>query len=218
MSPERINLELQKSGRSFEDQAFRQELTSFILDHATRCFAILVVIDKVQEIRAFYLNDLTDSHLPVTFEFEYGKCVLAKAFGQESHPPPSVDHPVSKTFRGPWMRQHLHCFEEKQWLFLAPVFTESNWKLRFNMQCPLPFLSLPLPAISRETLFSQVHQRFIHSDHIVGVSTHVSEIILATDKKRVRPRSWKSGAPTCCRQRIKTANGYRHNTSTVGRT
>ena len=175
MTSQRIDLELRRSGCCLtKDQAFRQELTKFILEHAMKCFAILVVIDKVQDIKAFYQNDLMDSHLPVTFEFQYGQCIVAKSLDLKSHPPPPADCPISKTFRSLWVRKYLDDFEEKQWLFLAPVFTESNWKRRFHMQCPLPFISLRLPAISRETLFSQVHQRAIQCDHIIGVSLHLS--------------------------------------------
>jgi hypothetical protein len=171
MTPDRVDLELLRSGCcSMEDHAFRQELTKFIVGQATKCFATLVVIEEVQEIKAFYQNALKDSHLPVTFKFELGRCVDAKSLDSERDPP-RADCPISKTFQGSWTRKHLDDFEEKQWLFLAPVFTENHWKRRFHMQCPLPFISQNKPAISHETLFSRVHQRVIHGDHIIGVST-----------------------------------------------
>ncbi|KAF8847385.1 hypothetical protein BDZ45DRAFT_754949 [Acephala macrosclerotiorum] len=177
MTQGNIKLELSRSGcLEGLDPENIIELVNFILSQARKCFATLVFIEKIHEIKTFYQNGLTDKYLPVTFSFPIGangpgKCVaesLNKVYGQPG------TSPVESSFAYPslWNRNKLQLFQGKQWLFLAPVFKEACWKYVFPDECPLPFLTpegTPTNQVVKETLFSLVHQTFIHFDHIDGL-------------------------------------------------
>jgi hypothetical protein len=169
MNPRNIEAELFRTGciTTAHSEIELRDLVNFIRNQAKICFATLVFIKKVSEIITFRQNGLTDKHLPLAFEFTEGKCDAKVLHGDSGFP--NVQ-PLTRCFKPPWDRQDREAFAEKQWLFLAPVFTEEDWKHTFHDKCPLPFLQPGAEQIARRTLFSEVRQWEIHSDHIIGVS------------------------------------------------
>ncbi|KAF8847386.1 HET-domain-containing protein [Acephala macrosclerotiorum] len=170
MNAEKVDLELESSCFTAADgQDAKEILRNFILGRATKCFATLVRIGKVNEIRSFHQNGLTDAYLPLEFKVHKGKCLAANSVEPSSQLDPG---PVEKTFKDLWRIRDIEEFEQKQWLFLAPVFTEEDrdWKRCFHDSCPLPFLSPPpgRQQDPQETLFSQVRKVALHASHIIG--------------------------------------------------
>jgi hypothetical protein len=113
ITTESIKTELLKTGcitKGYSDRKL-DDLVDFVLNRAKKCFAILVFINKVPEIKTFYQNSFTDEHLPVAFEFPDGKCE-AKALNRD------FDYldvkPLTKCFKDPWNHQDLDAFAEKQ--------------------------------------------------------------------------------------------------------
>lgn len=168
ITAESIEVELLRTGciTTTQSRTEVQGLVDFILSRAKKCFATLVFIKRVPEIKTFHQNSLTDEQLPVAFEFVEGKCIPSVLDKARSHPDVEL---LSTCFQHPWDRQDREAFAEKQWLFLVPVFTEENWQHKFHDKCPLPFL-YPVEQVARQTLFSEVRQWLIHRDHIAGVS------------------------------------------------
>lgn len=161
ITPENIEPELLRAFCNKTADAIK-ELSRFITSQAKKVFATLVVIKMVPAIERFHKYSVTDIFLPVRCEFKGSIWVADLPHATQ----------LAKVFSE---RDEIQDFKEKQWLFLAPVFTIDRWEYPLEEDQPLPFLHLPIPrqSASRETLFSKVEQYMLHTDHVSlkGVNT-----------------------------------------------
>lgn len=122
--------------RKIGDQVAKGEKSS---TSRRKLFAILVMVDKPNEILSFIQEDIWDAHLPFrrtsnTVEWENDGIL-------EVHQIPEIDRVVN--YRLAW--REVDQFEMYQWYFLAPVFelnspTMEHHKLTKNTPLPFTFM------------------------------------------------------------------------------
>ncbi|KAM3084780.1 hypothetical protein ACMFMG_003234 [Clarireedia jacksonii] len=148
---------------------YSTSLKEWILRDARRVFAILVLLDNVDEevICALRDSNFNDKHLPIRIDKNKAPCPVALL-------DPSGNDKVLGGFRNQkcWGYRLIHKFEMQQWFFLAPVFELSKEYDLFT-RTPLPFLwkSAPLGKGS----FGVVYQAQIHAAHQTFFDTKENE-------------------------------------------
>jgi len=124
----------------------KKNVVDFIYDKAKKVFAISVIShlrgkDLRRAIQAFKRNNFTDESLPVTKEY------MTQHFGGSST----------------WSLLRIHTFCREQWSFLAPVFSQQNFKVNLEPDHILPFTVKS--DLVKEGAFGQVFQVEIHPAH-----------------------------------------------------
>ncbi|KAL9616668.1 MAG: hypothetical protein Q9160_008491 [Pyrenula sp. 1 TL-2023] len=136
------------------DASEQRLLVDFIDRRAKKVFAITLLAVKNDELfqamKQFQEHDFTDDALPVSDINNSHIAEIRQAFS---------DGKLWNMFR---KRQ----FENKQWMFLAPVFTESQLIYKFKREHILPFKSLNSKI--KESTFGDVFEVKIHESHQKG--------------------------------------------------
>ena len=162
----------------------KDTLVDYIRNKARKCFATLIFMKMVPRIEFFRQCGLADEYLPFEFVNVGDICKVKISNGTFI----DIESPKRFYSKPQWDKLTWGDFIEKQWRFLAPVFTKDVWQHEFHKDCPMPFL-MPDPdsdkQIHRETLFSDVRQWRIHSDHIKGVSSRISNLIPKANFRKV---------------------------------
>jgi hypothetical protein len=96
-----------------------------VTKQAKKVFATLARMDKAHAIYGLLGEGLTDGHLPLVLDTDYGHLK-------------SRDHEAQFPFEG-WRHASLTDFLERQWLFLAPVLDVTGKLIKVDQQCALPF-------------------------------------------------------------------------------
>jgi len=122
-------------------------LIDFIVKYAKKVFAIALMIDvsganlrvAIKNFKAF---NFQDESLPLSKDALPGLPFFSKK---------------------PWSRLRTHNFLQNQWIFLAPVFSKTKFKLDLEPEHILPFTWVSNEA--KDGTFSQVFQVKIHESH-----------------------------------------------------
>ncbi|RSL53974.1 hypothetical protein CEP51_014790 [Fusarium floridanum] len=118
-------------------------LVDFILNKASKIFAILITMRQPESILTFYKND----------------------FGQERLPVEPIS--VEKMLEGDgWESDSISDFCDKQWWFTSPTFTKDKFKYEFVKCYHLPFTTTGKQASLGASNYSTVEERSIHAGHI----------------------------------------------------
>ncbi|KAK4211239.1 kinase-like domain-containing protein, partial [Rhypophila decipiens] len=155
VSPESVQRELD-SGRDTEANSFKTVQDIFANPGYTKIFAILSLINQVQDIAVFLQAELTDDDLP-----------FHRTFGQSSGRTALFPDLL---VRG-WPEPILQAFEKYQWMLLAPVFDLSPHKLshyKIDDDACLPFMldANDRNSAPREGGFSEVWKVIIDRSHV----------------------------------------------------
>jgi hypothetical protein len=123
------------------------DLIDFIVKYAKKVFAIALIIDVSGTtlrvaMRNFKDYNFQDESLPLSKDALPGLPFFAKK---------------------PWTRLKTHNFLRDQWIFLAPVFSKTKFKLDLEPEHILPFTWVSNEA--KDGTFSQVFQVKIHESH-----------------------------------------------------
>ncbi|RSL48486.1 hypothetical protein CEP54_012923 [Fusarium duplospermum] len=132
-------------------------LLRYVLEHAKKIFAILVMTGNVELIERVLLDGLEDVHLPI--EIDRG---IARPYDHDSD---NLSTNKRWTiFQDQTLESMVFC--EYQWRFLAPVFTEHGYKYFLHMECPLPFVDgKRMMGGERFSHHSRVYKACIHEAH-----------------------------------------------------
>jgi hypothetical protein len=101
------------------------DLFDMVAKQAKKVFATLVIMDKTPAIYGLLEEGLTDEHLPLVRDTDYGHL---KSRDQEAQFP----------FKG-WRHASLTDFLKKQWHFLAPILDATGQLIKLDQECALPF-------------------------------------------------------------------------------
>jgi hypothetical protein len=109
------------------------QAAKFIIHKATKLFAILALIEKMNELGHILNAKIDDGYLPLE------RCKEHQSWGLRSYS--SAEGPLSG-FKG-WRRSSLSAFESYQWQVLSPVFTLSDQPYEYDLrrEVILPFLN-----------------------------------------------------------------------------
>ncbi|KAI0885986.1 uncharacterized protein GGS22DRAFT_159532 [Annulohypoxylon maeteangense] len=129
-------------------------LIEYIEEHATRVFAILVYSRLVDKAFTLKKHGFMDKYLPI--QMGPGKATTFHLL---------ADDAALKWFEN-WKASEIASFQNAQWLFLAPVFTEQSVLEQPDDTCPLPFISYDTTQDAGS--FGRIHKARIHSSHIKG--------------------------------------------------
>ncbi|KAI0095668.1 hypothetical protein GGR51DRAFT_553874 [Nemania sp. FL0031] len=176
-----------------------QGLVDFIRRGAKRLFAISINIglkegDLKRAMSIFKDNSIDDKSLPIddptNDESTLPNASYPHGLNSQSSPDPtrnvtlnSLELSVDAGNRV-WSEHRIDDFHEKQWMFLAPVFSIGVPSYRFETLRVLPFISKSKDPDSGS--FGQVYKFEIHPDHIQPVQKS-----LAIAVKQLRPTSEK---------------------------
>ncbi|KAI0469250.1 hypothetical protein F4859DRAFT_487482 [Xylaria cf. heliscus] len=103
-------------------------LTDYVHTKAQKVFLLLILINKLDCIRHFHHHHFEDGHLPVTFHENW----------ELKNPSPEN---FSKCFSR-WNSSVKELFQSKQWVFLAPLFSQGSFFYELEPKQPLPFKAL----------------------------------------------------------------------------
>ena len=137
----------------------------FISRSAKIFFAIILSIrmDVKLAVETLYRFGLTDEFLPISEDTIEDNCEEDDVDRRCGH-----DHALDAFHDEPWDHLTLSDFYEKQWRFLAPVFTTDEFKV-FHLSTNSIFPFVDLGTQRRSSLFSDVYEVKIHPDHITPV-------------------------------------------------
>jgi hypothetical protein len=127
-------------------------LVDFILNKASKIFAILIAMRQPESILTFYKNDFGQENLPV----ESG-CVEQMLKGDG------------------WESDSISDFCDKQWWFTSPTFTKDKFRYDFVKCCHLPFTTADKGRSLGASNYSTVEERSIHVDHIELLASQVCD-------------------------------------------
>ncbi|KAI8626158.1 hypothetical protein F5Y19DRAFT_478763 [Xylariaceae sp. FL1651] len=187
-----IKAELDASGVKPSD-----ELVASVLDRACRLFLTLVWIENVEAIESLLDVGFVDSCLPVGISksrapngrFRWAisplrdKNSTISAFQDDAGSSQPRLEPWSEAFKK-WRSVYTEAFADKQWLFLAPIFTPKTLEYRFEQECPLPFLTIG-EQDTRSRPFSSIYRVKLHKAHKqISVKGDDKELFVAVKQLR----------------------------------
>ncbi|KAI1457297.1 hypothetical protein F4805DRAFT_457862 [Annulohypoxylon moriforme] len=124
----------------------------YIQEHAPRVFAILVYSRLVKKALTLQKYQFKDKYLPILIESQKATtCHLL------------ADNPVLNWFTD-WKLSEIVSFQNAQWYFIAPVFTQHSILEQPDNMCPLPFVEYDNAQDGGS--FGRIHKARIHSSHI----------------------------------------------------
>lgn len=129
------------------EQVPLDSLVSYVLHPkkpARRLFLTLAFCDYMNELTHFYAQGLCDENLPLQ---EVGNDSRGADGGVAIRSLDYQQHPSARWTLPPrWGERQIYDFVERQWHFLAPVFSRDRFLYVLYKKCPLPFLKkLPGP-------------------------------------------------------------------------
>jgi hypothetical protein len=185
------------SDRLGEDEL--QDLLRYVLAKARSVFLTLVHVDLVENIYALSKEGFDDDCLPIILRPAQEHCRASGITERPNVKGTRTKKPRAKQFiwsvrswdnerarrtgkvrpsweafldRDAWDSIYLELFAEKQWLFLAPVFSRrSTLEYEFHEKVPLPFIRKNL-SLERTGYFSVVSQYEIHPAHFENTEQH----------------------------------------------
>jgi len=143
------------------DDPEARDIVDFVSREARILFAIMVSIraDLPLAVTTAYRFGLTDKILPVSME------AIDDIFDGRAREHPAA---LEAFLHEPWDYLMLSDFFERQWRFLAPVFSTNSFDtFELHSRRILPFDDLGTHR--RSSLFSDVYEVKVHPDHISGV-------------------------------------------------
>jgi hypothetical protein len=170
LGKQEVTKALEKSGSSLQTDI--SMLTSFVSEKATRLFAILAWSNDEHLIDQFYQRRFGDDHLPIEWSYDKDNG-FAKVSLQTDNGGPINHHPFNnhQCCNDIWLDNFCSNY---QWLFLSPVFSESQFRYVFPSSMRMPFVDL-LPISQKESFFSVVQQQRIHRGHLPTNYIHLPE-------------------------------------------
>lgn len=135
-------------------------LNTFILQHARKTFATAIICgiggnDLYQVMKRFQDDNFTDEFLPVNKETTDRLQCFQPTRGRDKS----------------WTLLRNRDFLEKQFIFLAPVFSKSVFKMNLEPGHIFPFIEKSSEA--KEGTFSHVHRVTIHDSHQLDLKLNV---------------------------------------------
>jgi serine/threonine protein kinase len=168
LTEEEVRSELTKAGLT--DQKCSPELLKYILNHAKKVFATLVVVEAPQRIEELVYEGLTDADLPLGVDwgddnddYDSEEPVNVRSYYLNSD---TLNERTNWTAFQNWPEREADSFCELQWLFLAPVFTGKNYEYYLHKKCPLPFLDSKREIQIRFSHHSKVYNVSVHGAHL----------------------------------------------------
>jgi hypothetical protein len=141
------------------------DLVTFIQQKARRVFAIIIDIKFENPYYAMSLfkdNNFCDADLPITRIPEDMQCLPNREVRHEFFT-------FEKNTKDPWWdKSSIGDFYQRQWDFIAPVFSTSVKHHTFSEDAIIPFIEKP--ATFAEGSFGKVTQFKVHPKHIQQVS------------------------------------------------
>jgi len=126
----------------------KKSVVNFINERAKTVFAVAV------------LSYLRGEHLGrAMYQF------MVKEFDDTSLPVKEEDLVNLVGTKNPWSKTRIHNFCREQWRFLAPIFSQQNFKIVLEPDHILPFIKKSSSV--KEGAFSQVYEVEIHPAHQV---------------------------------------------------
>ncbi|KAI1759501.1 hypothetical protein GGR53DRAFT_527218 [Hypoxylon sp. FL1150] len=138
--------------RSQDSQSTNPDLVKYIVDNATRVFAILVYSGLVAKAFTLSKHTFMDKYLPIQVD---GKAVTTFHL--------LADNPALEWFED-WTSRERGTFKNFQWAFMAPVFDKCSILEQPDDEIPLPFVTYD--DTPDEGSFGKIHKAQIHGDHI----------------------------------------------------
>jgi hypothetical protein len=174
LTDQNIRTELEAAGLYASDT---DRLVVWVLNRARRVFMTLVWIENVEAIESLLQFNFNDSCLPLgisrsRFPTRRFRWVVSSLRDQEKTFSVFQDQKISSQSKPPpwsaafnkWRPMLTEAFADKQWLFLAPIFTPATLKYRFDKECPLPFLTTSDQG-TKFGPFSSVYRVELHRAH-----------------------------------------------------
>lgn len=153
------------------------ELLNFACEYAPKIFAIVVslmcdfgdagLLGLQSTLQEFRQHHFTDTALPVGDLREEAKCQGKRKTGDFNTLHCRHDH-VMDVFHT-WGDSKFNNFYERQWRFLAPVFTKQDFEYYLEPGHILPFTNVR--PVSGTGHFGDVRQAHLHADHHEGFSS-----------------------------------------------
>ncbi|KAJ3546129.1 hypothetical protein NM208_g2163 [Fusarium decemcellulare] len=133
------------------------KLVDYVVEgRATKVFLTLAVDDRTNLIKELYGSGLCDDHLPLEKD-------TTKTDDAAVRPMNKIDFPPDwKPFHR-WSKKARFDFCEKQWYFMAPVFTKKMFSHKLPKRCPVPLITEKLDH--RGGLSGSVNEVGIHEAH-----------------------------------------------------
>ena len=143
-------------------------LSEFICSKAKAVFLILVQLSKLKAIVKFKEYGFTDTHLPIGIDNDAHGNILVKSLAIGSGGDEILRTNLPAFDEDEWTSDSSEIinFCEAQWAFLAPVFTENQYRYEFHTDQILPFTS---KEDERGGGFSKVFKVEIHAEHFQTV-------------------------------------------------
>ena len=157
-----------------------EELVRFIVDHATKLFAISATVFPQsssrlrQAMEIFQKNQFRDKDLSAeikdgSFSLDYSALLEARLASLEDSEDDDEredgsDDDDGKDKKKLWFMTDIRRFKEDQWKALVPTFSTDKLDYNFQMSTILPFLKMETND-DRKGAFSIVYKVSIHPSH-----------------------------------------------------
>ncbi|KAF4916659.1 Serine/threonine-protein kinase nekl-2 [Colletotrichum fructicola] len=129
-------------------RSLRENLAERVMESGQKLFATCVYLSQPWDVKLLLDANFTDDDLPVTKN--------AKSLKSSEK---QFDWPAA------WELPKLDVFIDKQWLFLAPIFSATGTHQSLDTMCPLPFLKV---EEEQHGMNNVVFQAMIHESHQKG--------------------------------------------------
>lgn len=137
-------------------RSLRENLAERVMESGQKLFATCVYLSQPWDVKLLLDANFTDDDLPVTKN--------AKSLKSSEK---QFDWPAA------WELPKLDVFIDKQWLFLAPIFSTTGTHQSLDTMCPLPFLKV---EEEQHGMNNVVFQAMIHESHQKGFAVGLSAI------------------------------------------
>lgn len=170
MTKQNVEAILSEHKSELYDPESVNELTLFVVKHAYRIFAALVMVGKPSLIETFRENDFRQDMLPVI-------CYSRKDGQVEVKPINGVDceGKAGKTFsQPPWQPNEIEVFcHPRQWSFMSPTFKNDKFRYVFGAYVVLPFTRHSDESKTKRGGYGIVQEKSIHKGHMELPPNHV---------------------------------------------
>ncbi|KAJ4294146.1 hypothetical protein N0V90_007836 [Kalmusia sp. IMI 367209] len=147
--------------RSKIQRLFQKEFDDKIVQQTKKVFAILVMIEKPDAIKALLAEELNDSHLPLATGSD---STLVSANGK-----------VFPSFQL-WKSKSRDEFLEKQWWVQVPVLRRSGQHIVLDSKCAMPITDCRPVHVQPDCI---VHQGVLHTSRYQALTTTGTETKVA---------------------------------------
>lgn len=142
------------------------KLTEYVSEKAKKVFLLLIYCDAIKYIKDLQGGDFRDDDLPLLWKPSQGDSgVSMHRWLINNDASTDAEEQILPCFRA-WPESKLEDFIEKQWIFLAPVFTRDKFDYVFYPSSRLPYLSTHDPGKSSgEGNFGTIRKCGLHNGH-----------------------------------------------------